>query len=78
MTGRPAEDFETIARRYAAPFRNQRTFGNWLRAWLDHLAMGRHCFLATSQDARKVVEITAAIERSLRTRKAIELPLTAE
>src|SRR5246127_2455298 len=29
VTGRPAEDFETIARRYAAPFRNQRTFGNW-------------------------------------------------
>ena len=31
VTGRPAEDFETIARRYASPFRNQRTFGNWLR-----------------------------------------------
>ena len=31
MTGRPAEDFETIARRYAAQPRNQRTFGNWLR-----------------------------------------------
>src|SRR5579864_6208679 len=31
VTGRPAEDFETIARRYAAPFHNQRTFGNWLR-----------------------------------------------
>src|SRR5215468_10576701 len=33
VTGRPAEDFETIARRYAAPFRNQRTFGNWFRAF---------------------------------------------
>src|SRR5499427_6353688 len=31
VTGRPAEDFETIARRYAALPRNQRTFGNWLR-----------------------------------------------
>jgi NAD(P)H dehydrogenase (quinone) len=31
MTGRPPEDFETIARRYAALPRNQRTFGNWLR-----------------------------------------------
>lgn len=31
VTGRPAEDFETIARRYAAPFRNQRTLGNRLR-----------------------------------------------
>ncbi len=31
VTGRPAEDFETIARRYAAPLLDQRTFGNWLR-----------------------------------------------
>ena len=31
VTGRPAEDFETIARRYAAQPRNQRTLGNRLR-----------------------------------------------
>jgi len=31
VTGRPAEDFETIARRYAAQPQNQRSFGNWLR-----------------------------------------------
>ncbi|HEU0173353.1 MAG TPA: NmrA family NAD(P)-binding protein [Blastocatellia bacterium] len=31
VTGRPAEDFETIARRYAALPSNQRTIGNWLR-----------------------------------------------
>jgi NAD(P)H dehydrogenase (quinone) len=31
VTGRRAEDFETIARRYAALPGNQRTFGNWLR-----------------------------------------------
>jgi uncharacterized protein YbjT (DUF2867 family) len=31
VTGRAAEDFETIARRYAALPRNQRTFSNWLR-----------------------------------------------
>jgi NAD(P)H dehydrogenase (quinone) len=31
VTGRPAEDFETIARRYAALPRNQPRFGNWLR-----------------------------------------------
>lgn len=31
VTGHPAEDFETIARRYAAPLLKQRTFGNWLR-----------------------------------------------
>jgi uncharacterized protein YbjT (DUF2867 family) len=30
VTGRPAEDFETIARRYAA-LSGKRTFGNWLR-----------------------------------------------
>jgi hypothetical protein len=35
VTGRPAEDFETIARRYAAPFRNKRTFGNWLREFVQ-------------------------------------------
>lgn len=31
VTGRPAEDFESIARRYAALPGNRRTFGNWLR-----------------------------------------------
>ena len=31
VTGRPAEDFETMPRRYAALPRNQRTLGNWLR-----------------------------------------------
>jgi hypothetical protein len=31
VTGHPPEDFETIARRYAALPGNQRTFGNWLR-----------------------------------------------
>ncbi len=31
VTGQPAEDFETIARRYASLPDNQRTLGNWLR-----------------------------------------------
>jgi NAD(P)H dehydrogenase (quinone) len=31
VTGRPAEDFETIARRYASLSGNQRTLSNWLR-----------------------------------------------
>ena len=31
VTGRPAEDFETITRRYTAQPHNQRTLGNWLR-----------------------------------------------
>jgi uncharacterized protein YbjT (DUF2867 family) len=37
VTGRPAEDFETIARRYAALSRNQRTFGNWLREFVQFM-----------------------------------------
>jgi uncharacterized protein YbjT (DUF2867 family) len=37
VTGRPAEDFETIARRYAALPRNQRTLGNWLREFAQFL-----------------------------------------
>jgi uncharacterized protein YbjT (DUF2867 family) len=37
VTGRPAEDFETIARRYAALSRNQRTPGNRLRALAQFL-----------------------------------------
>jgi predicted dehydrogenase len=47
------------------------------RAWLDHLAMGSACLLSTPAQARKVVEITMAIEQSLRTRKAVELPLAS-
>jgi NAD(P)H dehydrogenase (quinone) len=31
VTGQPAEDFETIARRYAALPRNRRTLGSWFR-----------------------------------------------
>jgi NAD(P)H dehydrogenase (quinone) len=37
VTGRPAEDFETIARRYAAQTRNQRTAGNWLRTFAQFM-----------------------------------------
>jgi NAD(P)H dehydrogenase (quinone) len=33
VTGRPPEDFETIARRYAALPQNQRTAGNWVRTF---------------------------------------------
>jgi hypothetical protein len=35
VTGRFAEDFETIARRYAAQPRNQSTLGNWLRQFAE-------------------------------------------
>jgi NAD(P)H dehydrogenase (quinone) len=37
VTGRPAEDFETVARRYAELPRNRRTFGNWLRELAEFL-----------------------------------------
>jgi NAD(P)H dehydrogenase (quinone) len=37
VTGRPAEDFETIARRYAAESRHRRTLGNWLRELAEFL-----------------------------------------
>jgi hypothetical protein len=37
VTGSPAEDFERIARRYAAQRRNQRTFGNWVREFAQFM-----------------------------------------
>src|SRR5260370_23765637 len=37
VTRRPAEDFETIARRYAALPRNQRNFSNWLREFVQFM-----------------------------------------
>jgi NAD(P)H dehydrogenase (quinone) len=37
VTGRPAENFETIARRYAALPRNQRSFSNWLREFVQFM-----------------------------------------
>ena len=37
VTGRPAEDFETIARRYVALPRNQRTLANWLRTFAQFM-----------------------------------------
>jgi uncharacterized protein YbjT (DUF2867 family) len=37
VTGRPAEDFETVARRYAALPRNHRTLGNWVREFVQFI-----------------------------------------
>jgi hypothetical protein len=37
VTGRPAEDFETIAHRYAALSHNRRTLGNWLRQFAQFM-----------------------------------------
>ena len=47
------------------------------RAWLDHLSMGRPCVLATAEDARRTLEITLAIERSLATGAPVRLPFAA-
>jgi predicted dehydrogenase len=47
------------------------------RAWLDHLATGRPCALATAAEARQTLEVTLAIEQSARTRQTVPLPLMA-
>ncbi len=48
---------------------------NETRAWLDHLATGRPCVLATPQEARVNLEVTLAIERAARGGAPIRLPL---
>jgi predicted dehydrogenase len=48
---------------------------NETRAWLDHLAMGKPCALATPQEARATLEATLAIEYSMATRSPVTLPL---
>jgi predicted dehydrogenase len=49
---------------------------NETRAWLDHLALGKPCVLATPQEARATLEATLAIEYSMATGGAVTLPLT--
>lgn len=49
---------------------------NETRAWLDHLSTGRPCALATAEDARKTLEITIAIEQSVKKKKEVKLPLS--
>jgi myo-inositol 2-dehydrogenase / D-chiro-inositol 1-dehydrogenase len=45
------------------------------RAWLDHLALGKPCVLATASEARRTLEVTLAIDRSAASRKPVTLPL---
>jgi len=45
------------------------------RAWLDYLATGNSCVLATAQDARRNLEISLAIEHSEYTGELVRLPL---
>jgi predicted dehydrogenase len=50
---------------------------NETRAWLDHLATGRPCTLATPQEARDTLETTLAIEHSMRVGASVTLPMRA-
>ena len=49
---------------------------NETRAWLDHLATGKRCVLATPQEARANLETTLAIELAAESRKQVRLPLS--
>lgn len=49
--------------------------GEETRAWLDHLATGQSCAITTAPEARQTLEITLAIEESLRTGESVKLPL---
>jgi len=46
---------------------------NETRAWLDHLAMGKPCVLATPLEARATLEATLAIEYSMATGNSVKL-----
>ena len=48
---------------------------NETRAWLDHLATGKPCALATAREARANLEVTLAIERSVASGSTVKLPL---
>ncbi len=43
------------------------------RAWLDHLSTGRPCQLATTEQARRNLEVTLAIEEASRRRETVYL-----
>ena len=45
------------------------------RVWLDHLATGKACNLATPRSARANLEATLAIEQAARTGQIVRLPL---
>jgi predicted dehydrogenase len=48
---------------------------NETRAWLDHLATGKPCVLATPREARATLEATHAIELSVESGQPVRLPL---
>jgi predicted dehydrogenase len=45
------------------------------RTWLDHLATGKDCHLASPAAARANLEATLAIEQAARTGQTVDLPL---
>jgi hypothetical protein len=47
------------------------------RAWLDHLATGKRCVLATPQVTRATLETTLAIELAAESGKQVKLPLSS-
>jgi len=49
---------------------------NETRAWLDHLALGKSCALASPREARATLEATLAIEYSMASGQPVTLPLT--
>ena len=48
---------------------------NETRAWLDHLAVGKPCALATAREARAMLEVTLASEHSLASGGTVRLSL---
>jgi len=70
---------------FKTAFLSSSTPGNWhlgdywgpvadeSRVWLDHLARGRPCPMASAREARQTLEITLAIEESARSGKTIAL-----
>jgi hypothetical protein len=59
--------------RWVAP--SEKDTANETHAWLDHLAVGKPCVLATAREARATLEVTLAIEHSSATGKPVTLPL---
>jgi predicted dehydrogenase len=49
---------------------------NETRAWLDHLALGKPCALASPREARATLEATLAIEYSMASGQPVTLPLS--
>ena len=49
---------------------------NETRAWLDHLATGKACMLATPQEARTTLEATLAIQLAAESGNIVKLPLS--